>query len=208
MGNSRGAVDLRGGLDEVGMGALAGPVLVAVVVFPVGFRPIEGVDDSKRVPSKKRLKLMPAIMKCATYVGMGWAGPKMVDDLGVAAAWQYAAKHALAHVPPHTRLIVDGVRAPASLPSNWKGKVEVKTKADALYWEVAAASIAAKVVRDLDMVEMASKFPSYGWAKNSGYGTPAHYAELKRVGPTPHHRMSFLKNMIKKGELPGPYAGG
>lgn len=206
MENSREAVDLRGGLDEVGMGALAGPVVVAVVVFPTDFQPIEGVDDSKRVPSRKRMKLVPAIMEEATYVKMGWASPKMVDDIGIAGAWQFAAKQALSHIPPHAHLIVDGTRKPASLPDSWKGTVEVKVKADALYWEVAAASIAAKVVRDLDMIELASRFPTYGWAKNAGYGTAAHYAELKNSGPTPHHRMTFLKNMIKKGELPGLYA--
>lgn len=199
MVGSREAVDLRGGLDEVGMGALAGPIVVAVTVF--SGEPLKEVADSKRLTRQRREKLMPIILDEAIYLGVGWASPKIIDSKGVSWAWQYAAETALADVPPSTHLIVDGVRAPEKLPPTWRGSVVVEKKADAKYWEVSSASIVAKVVHDLDMIEMACRYPSYGWAKNVGYGTKDHYAQLKAAGPTPYHRMSFLKNMIKKGEL-------
>ncbi len=195
---------MRGGLDEVGMGAIAGPVVVAVTVFPTNLAPIKGVDDSKRVSSKRRISLVPVIMEQAVYVGMGWAGPRMVDKDGIAEAWQFAAKQALARIPPRTHLIVDGIRRPIHLPSNWEGSLSVEKKADSNHWEVAAASIVAKVVRDLDMKDMASRFPEYGWGKNAGYGTGPHCDQLKTLGPSPYHRMTFLKNMVKRGELPIP----
>lgn len=198
--DSREAGVLRGGLDEVGMGALAGPIVVAVTVFSGD--PVKEVADSKRLTRKRRERLMPIILDEACYIGLGWADPKIVDAEGVACAWQFAAETALANIPPDTHLIVDGVRAPLGLPPHWRGEVVVEKKADANHWEVSAASIVAKVIHDLDMIEMAARYPSYGWAKNVGYGTAAHYEQLKAAGPTPYHRMSFLKNMIKKGELP------
>lgn len=200
--DSREAVVLRGGLDEVGMGALAGPIVVAVTVFEEQHPAINGVKDSKKLTKKKREELAPLVMGEAVYLGVGWAGPRMIDEHGVAASWQFAAKQALARIPARTHLIVDGTRKPTQLPPGWRGTISVEKGADNKYWEVAAASIAAKVLRDRDMIDMASKFPAYGWAKNVGYGSQPHYAQLKVYGPSPYHRMSFLKNMIKSGDLP------
>lgn len=194
---------MKGGLDEVGMGSLAGPVVVAVTVFKVGEDgcPIEGVRDSKKLTRTKREALTPLIMEEAVYVGVGWAGPKLIDEKGISEAWQFAAKQALARIPNRTTLIVDGVVAPTHLPAEWVGTVETVKKADATCWFVSAASIVAKAIRDRDMMDMATRFPAYGWAKNVGYPTPAHYAQLKTAGPSPYHRITFLKNMIKRGEL-------
>ena len=204
MADSREAVVLSGGLDEVGMGALAGPIVVAVTVFEEDCELIEGVKDSKKLTKKKREELTPIIMKEAIYVGVGWAGPKMIDKLGISEAWQFAAKQALAKLPNRTYLIVDGVRQPMYLPKDWIGLVTTVKKADATCWPVSAASIVAKAIRDRDMQDMSSKFPAYGWDKNAGYGTIVHYNQLKVAGPTPYHRMTFLKKMAKKGELPIP----
>lgn len=202
MEDSREAVALKGGLDEVGMGALAGPLVAAVAVFKADHQPINGVKDSKKLTKKRRVELASVIMEEVFYIGVGWASPKMIDDIGVAGAWQFAVKTALANMPPHTDLIVDGIRTPKFFPPNWKGTMRVESKADDKYWEVSAASIAAKVIRDLDMLEMAKRFPAYGWGKNAGYPTSAHYAQLRLGGPTPYHRRTFLKNMVDKGELP------
>ncbi len=200
---------MNGGLDEVGMGALAGPIVVAVTVFEEDCPGIEGVKDSKKLTKKKREELTPIIMKEAVYVGVGWAGPKIIDKLGVSEAWQFAAKQALAKLPSHTILVVDGVRHPIHFPRDWIGIVTTMKKADDTYWPVSAASIIAKAIRDRDMQDMSSKFPAYGWDKNAGYGTAVHYNQLKVAGPTPYHRMTFLKKMAKKGELPTPsYAVG
>jgi ribonuclease HII len=186
-------VVLKGGLDEVGRGCLAGPLCIAVVAFPSNYHPIPGVADSKKVPKHTREKLAPLIVKEASFFGIGWATPKFIDDYGMNAAWQYAAMEALRHAP-EMELVVDGV----DTVIGYTGRQKAVVKADDLHWVVSAASIVAKVLRDNEMVEMAEHHPIYGWEKNSGYGSAGHRKQILLGGPCYQHRMTFLKKLIAK----------
>ena len=195
-GSSREAVDLRAGLDEVGMGPVAGPITVAVVVFPDGYKKIEGVNDSKKLSKSKIYKLAPIILQRATFVGIGWAHPRVIDKVGKQEAWRRACMDALEHMPKVKHLWIDGI----ILVDGYKGRQECMPKADAKIWRVGAASIVAKAVRDHDMKEMAFHYQGYGWATNAGYGTPAHMDAIREKGPTPYHRMKYLRKVLKKLE--------
>jgi len=181
------------GLDEVGMGCIAGPLCVAALGFKRGTKPIDGVNDSKKLSKKKREELLPLIVESASFVGVGWASCGRIDTEGVAAAWQYAARQALALAPKDMHLVVDGQRA----VSSWNGEQTVLTKGDGVFWEVASASIVAKVLRDREMTYLADHFPGYFWEKNAGYGTKQHIAAVKEKGPTRYHRTTFIKKIVR-----------
>jgi ribonuclease HII len=192
-----------GGLDEVGMGALAGPICVAAVLFSPWQKPMEGVTDSKKVSKKKRGELAPQIVEAATYVGIGWATNRFIDEHGKTAAWQSAAAQAVKKLPPCI-LIVDGIIKVDNLPENWGGEMRVEPKADLNYWQVGAASIVAKVSRDQDMAEAQSFYGyHYFWENNSGYGSEAHRQAILSYGVTGYHRKTFLKKLLKKGKITG-----
>jgi ribonuclease HII len=182
------------GLDEVGYGSCAGPLCIAVIAFPDSFLPIPGVRDSKKVAKKKREELAPLIVQSAAFVGIGWASPQYIDEHGLAAAWQYAAKQALAKFDLTTPLFVDGNRE----VDNYPGTQVVEPKADDKYWQVSAASIVAKVARDQVMADLEVFYPQYYWGKNSGYGTEDHTEALLKYGPCVYHRRSFLKKLHAK----------
>ncbi len=178
------------GLDEVGMGPVAGPVTVAVVAFPFNYPPIKGVKDSKKLSAKKREELAPLIVQQALFVGVGWASPRFIDHWGLATAWQAAATAALKNFPTIGKLIVDG----NILVESYGGMQEAIVKADDLVWEVSAASIVAKVMRDQEMREAAEVYGShYLWESNKGYPTPAHLDAIREWGPTSYHRRTYLK---------------
>lgn len=185
---------LIAGLDEVGLGALAGPLCIAVVGFLPGQDPIPGVTDSKQVSKKKREKLSPLIQSTAAYVSIGWTSPQDLDTNGVAWAWHNAANQALAGLPDWTDLVVDGERAP-QMPDTWTGWLTVVPKADANYWQVGAASIVAKVARDNLMTVEAALYPEYGFEKNAGYGSRDHTQAIKMAGPCRLHRRLFLRKL-------------
>jgi ribonuclease HII len=185
---------LIAGLDEVGYGALAGPLVIVVAAFPHDLLPLERVRDSKKCSKKERERLVEPILEAAIFVNFGFASAKTIDRVGVAEAWQMAACMALEGAPSFHKLIVDGDRG----VSSYDGEQEVLPKADALRWQVGAASIVAKVMRDLEMEELASHFPGYGWAQNVGYGTAKHKDGLQRLGPSPLHRLLFLRKWMKK----------
>lgn len=185
--------DLVGGLDEVGMGCIAGPMLVVVTAFPENMDPIPGVTDSKKLSKKQRETLLPLILDRAAYVGMGWCHPLEIDQRRIGPCWQTAADRALKETPWLRHLYVDGIRP----PKNYGGHYSTEKKGDARIWQVGAASIVAKVARDVDMTGMSRHWPSYGWDRNSGYGTAEHWEKLKEVGPCPYHRMTFLKKKLE-----------
>jgi len=185
--------NLSAGLDEVGMGCLAGPLCVAVLAFPKGLSPIPGVADSKSLSEKRREELVVPILEAARFIGIGWALPQTIDELGIAGAWQMAARDAVAGLPPRAKLIIDGVRT----INGYEGDQRAVEKADVWHWQVSAASIFAKVIRDNDITEMAEQYPAYGWEKNKGYGTKPHRKQILLAGPCPYHRMSFLKKLLK-----------
>ena len=182
---------LVAGLDEVGLGALSGPMLIAVAAFPTGSIPIPGVNDSKKLTARKRESLFPVIMERASYVGFGWVHPLLIDQYGMSRCWQMAATEALKHAPSFDRLYVDGMRS----VQGYRGNQSTEIKGDARIWQVGAASIIAKVARDRDMVDMARHYPGYKWESNKGYGSNAHWDRLREVGPCPYHRIRFLKKL-------------
>lgn len=182
---------LVAGLDEVGMGCLAGPVTAAVAIFPRNATRIEGVTDSKKLTHKKRMELVPLIFEQATFVGIGWAPPKVVNDYGLSEAWRRACLDALEGAPEVELLQVDGNKE----VKGYRGYQETYVKGDALKWRIGAASIVAKVLRDLEMCDLGEFYPGYGWESNAGYGTLVHNNALCRLGPTSYHRDKYLRNL-------------
>ncbi|MGB0497493.1 MAG: ribonuclease HII [Rubricella sp.] len=174
------------GVDEVGRGPWAGPVLACAVILDPSRVPA-GLNDSKKLSARRREALLPAILAHAD-VGIGRAEVEEIDRIDILAASHLAmcrAIDALA-ISPATALI-DGNRLPADLPCTGVTVV----KGDSLSLSIAAASIVAKVLRDREMADLARAFPGYGWERNAGYGTAEHRAGLKSLGVTPHHRRSF-----------------
>lgn len=189
-GSSKEADVLYAGMDEVGMGCLAGPLCIAVAIFPKDMKKLEGVGDSKKIYPNKRKKLAPVIMQQATFFGLGWAQPEVIDELGMAEAWRRAATDALEGAPDVRILMIDGDRK----LQGFAGEQQTIIKGDAKVWQIGAASIVAKVVRDMEMVGMSKYYPAYGFERNKGYGTEEHIAALRKYGPCPYHRKTFLKN--------------
>jgi len=179
------------GIDEAGRGAWAGPVYAAAVVLPLD-RPdlaelLDGVCDSKQLSPAKREALLPVIQDVAEAVGVGWAGPGEVDEMGIVAATRQAMARAVAGLNGEAHaLLIDYVRLPhVDLPQR------ALPKADVHCMSVAAASIVAKVTRDRLMIALDADFPGYGFARHKGYGTRQHREALTRLGPSPIHRMSW-----------------
>ncbi|MBP5634729.1 ribonuclease HII [Candidatus Saccharibacteria bacterium] len=178
------------GIDEVGRGPWAGPLVVGACVLR---EPIEGLNDSKKLTAKRREKLAAEIHEKA-YCGLGWVSAAELDELGLSAALRKACREAVkavqAQKPEFNEIIIDGTIN--FLSDTPLGKyVSVLPKADALVPEVSAASIIAKVARDNYMVELAEKFPEYGFEKHVGYGTALHRAAIEKYGPCEEHRKSF-----------------
>ena len=176
------------GIDEVGRGPWAGPLVVGACVL--GDAQIDGLTDSKKLTAKKREALAPIISGKAA-VGLGWVSATELDKIGMTAALCKACRAAVKqiHVPFH-EIIIDGTinfLRDTPLASH----VQVLTKADLLIPEVSAASIVAKVARDDYMHKIAGKYPGYGFEKHVGYGTAAHRKALKELGVCPEHRKSF-----------------
>ena len=177
------------GVDEAGRGPLAGPVFAAAVILPFGTE-IDGLNDSKKLSEAKREKLFDIITDKAVAYGIASASEKEIDGINILEATFLAMNRALKQIEGSFDLaLIDGNRNKGiEYPS-----VTV-IKGDALCADIAAASILAKVSRDRFMYTMAEKYPQYGFEKHKGYGTKAHYDALKKYGPCPAHRMSFLKS--------------
>lgn len=175
------------GVDEVGRGPLAGPVVAAAVIMPPGLQ-IEGVTDSKRLTARRRAELAEQIRRVAVVVGAGAASSREIDRLNIRRATALAMRRAVSSlrmVPQH--LLVDGLPVP-ELGSDAHTAI---VNGDCRVHAIACASIVAKVLRDRLMERLARRYPHYGWERNKGYGTPDHLRALDRFGPTPHHRQSF-----------------
>ncbi|MCL4187536.1 MAG: ribonuclease HII [Rhodobacteraceae bacterium] len=174
------------GVDEVGRGPLAGPVVAAAVILS-GPGTIAGLADSKALSAARRGALA-ALVRERALVGLGWASAAEIDTMNIRQASLAAMARALAALPrPPAAVLVDGRDLPPGLP--WPGEAVVG--GDARCLSVAAASIVAKVARDAHMVALAQQFPGYGWEHNAGYPTSGHLAALARLGPTAEHRRSF-----------------
>lgn len=174
------------GVDEVGRGPLAGPVVAAAVVLAPDTL-IPGVRDSKTLTPKARESLLPEIRTGARAVALGAASVREVDRFNVLAATRLAMTRALARLPFEPQhVVLDGLPV-KGLP--WEHHAVVG--GDAKVHSIACASVVAKVVRDRLMHRLARRYPGYGWETNVGYGTPEHRDALLKLGPTPHHRLTF-----------------
>ena len=186
------------GVDEVGRGALAGPVTVGIVVVTsaVG-EPPAGVDDSKALSRALRERLVPLIDGWCTDYALGSSSAAEVDQLGIVAALRLAFRRGYAALKvPATHVLLDGKHnwiGGANLLDQEAPDVQVTTvvKGDRSCASVAAASVLAKVDRDTRMRELALQYPGYGWESNVGYGAPVHLAALRSLGTTEHHRRSW-----------------
>ena len=179
------------GIDEVGRGPLAGPVVAGAVILPKDCD-ILYINDSKKLSEKKREELYDVIMEKAVAVGIGYASHIRIDEINILQATYEAMREAISklNVKPDI-LLNDAVTIPG---------VDIKQvpiiKGDAKSISIGAASIIAKVTRDRLMVEYDKKFPGYGFASNKGYGSAAHIAAIKEIGPCEIHRRSFIKNFV------------
>ena len=180
------------GIDEVGRGPLAGPVVTACVSIPRD-RLIPGVDDSKKLSEKKREQLFPLLLEAADFAETCFLGPEVIDDINILSATRRAMETCAANFRGDI-ILVDAVKD-LCLPCQSRALIH----GDALSYMIGAASIVAKVTRDRYMVELDAKYPMYGFARNKGYGTAEHIAALKRFGPCPEHRRSFIAKILEDG---------
>lgn len=176
------------GVDEAGRGPLAGPVCAAAVILPPDLE-IPGLDDSKKLSDKRRRELFPIIQEQAVAYGIGFASHEEIDSINILQATFLAMERAIAQlsVKPEFALIDGNREKDFGLP------VKTVVKGDSLSASIAAASVLAKVSRDVLMEQYAEEYPQYGFEIHKGYGTKAHYEALRQFGPSPIHRMSFLK---------------
>ena len=173
------------GMDEVGRGPLAGDVVTACVVLPHDPLLI-WVDDSKKISESRREQVFEEIMRHALYVGIGRCTPAEIDSLNILEATRKAMRQAAGSVPADIFLI-DAVTG-----LGLAGREIPIIKGDSSSYAIAAASIVAKVTRDREMRHLDEIYPGYGFARNKGYGTPEHIAALRKLGPCPIHRRTFI----------------
>ena len=179
------------GIDEVGRGPLAGPVVAGAVILPTDCE-ILYLNDSKKLSEKKRELLYDEIMEKAVATGIGVISPARIDEINILQATYEAMRMAISNLKVQPSVLLnDAVTIPlVEIP-----QVPI-IKGDAKSVSIAAASIIAKVTRDHMMVEYEEIYPGYGFASNKGYGSAQHIAALKELGPTPIHRRTFIKNIL------------
>ncbi len=194
------------GIDEVGRGPLAGPVVAACVYVPPECYNLSfwaDVNDSKKVIKSKRLELDIQIKNHCLW-GLGQANVEEIDGINILQATFLAMARAYGQMIEELRedsllALLDGNRTPRQFPA----PVQCVIRGDQISLSIAAASIIAKVARDRLMTELNAEFPHYGWAQNAGYGTPAHLAALDAHGPCPHHRQSYAPVRNSARRRPG-----
>ena len=186
-------IDLIAGVDEVGRGPLAGPVVAAAVILPKACK-IPGLNDSKKIPKSKHKEIYEAVLQNAVAIGIGIKDNQVIDQVNIYEATKLAMMEAIGQLEPQPQhLLIDAMKLdlPISQTSIIKG--------DANSLSIAAASIVAKVTRDQMMEEFDREYPGYDFAQNAGYGTSNHLAGLDQLGVTPIHRRSFepVKSMCE-----------
>ncbi len=179
------------GMDEVGRGPLAGPVVVCCAAMPS--EPlIEHVNDSKKVSEKRREALYPVLRETALGVSLAWVWQDVIDEINILEATKRAFQQAFDSMPiTVTDVLIDALKG-----LNISARQHSLIHGDALSYSIACASILAKVERDRYMIEQDALYPEYGFAKNKGYGTAEHIAALKKYGPCPIHRKSFIGKFV------------
>ena len=179
------------GIDEVGRGPLAGPVVAAAVILPKDCD-ILYINDSKKLSEKKREELYNVIMEKAVAVGVGYAGPERIDEINILQATYEAMRDAIRNLSVSPDILLNDA---VTIPGVDCKQIPI-IKGDAKSISIGAASIIAKVTRDRLMVDYDTVYPEYGFASNKGYGASAHIETLKKYGPTPIHRKSFITNFL------------
>ncbi|MCM1552917.1 MAG: ribonuclease HII [Butyrivibrio sp.] len=181
------------GIDEVGRGPLAGPVVAGAVILPKDCK-ILYINDSKQLSEKKREELYDVIMEQAVSCAVGYASPERIDEINILQATYEAMREAIGKLVPQPDILLNDA---VTIPDVAIRQVPI-IKGDAKSISIGAASIIAKVTRDRLMVEYDKLFPGYDFAGNKGYGSAAHIAALKEHGTTAIHRRSFIKNFVKE----------
>ena len=179
------------GMDEVGRGPLAGPVVVCCAAMP-GEPLISYVNDSKKVSEKRREALYPILTETALGYATAWVYPDVIDEINILEATRRAFSEAFAKMP----IAVTDVLIDALTGLNIAARQHPIIHGDALSYSIACASIIAKVQRDHYMIEQDAFYPEYGFAQNKGYGTAEHIAALRKHGPCPIHRRSFIRSYV------------
>ena len=181
------------GVDEAGRGPLAGPVCAAAVILPEHLE-IPGLNDSKKLTDKKRRELFPVIKEQAIAYGIAFASEQEIDEINILQATFLAMQRAIDQLEGKAAFaLIDGNRE-----KDFGLPVKTVVKGDSRSANIAAASVLAKVTRDIYMEELAKQYPEYGFEIHKGYGTKAHYAALTEHGASPVHRQSFLKKFYEK----------
>ena len=199
-------VDRVAGVDEVGRGAMAGPLVAAAVMLPANLRGdlaerLTGVRDSKLLTHEQRVDMLSAIESVAQSIGVGIVPVDELDSMGLGAANRIAMERAVLQLDVQAgALLIDACVIDLGLPQ--LGPID----GDALSLSIAAASIVAKVTRDRLMREIGAAHPGYGFERHMGYSVPEHQEALKRLGPTIHHRQSFSPVAVAAGRIPLPVA--
>lgn len=186
-------IDLIAGVDEVGRGPLAGPVVAAAVILPKACK-IPGLNDSKKIPKSKHKEIYEAVLQNAIAIGIGIKDNHVIDQVNIYEATKLAMMEAIGQLEPQPQhLLIDAMKLDLPIPQT------SIIKGDANSLSIAAASIVAKVTRDQMMEEFDKEYPGYDFAKNAGYGTANHLAGLDQLGVTPIHRRSFepVKSMCE-----------
>ncbi|MDO4292632.1 MAG: ribonuclease HII [Eubacteriales bacterium] len=179
------------GIDEVGRGPLAGPVVAGAVILPADCRLLY-LNDSKQLSAKKRVELCQVILENAVAVGIGCVGPERIDEINILQATYEAMRQAIGKLEKAPAVLLNDA---VTIPQVKLRQVPI-IKGDAKSVSIAAASIVAKVTRDRMMEDYDTVFPGYGFAKNKGYGSAEHIGALRRMGPSPIHRKSFISGLL------------
>lgn len=186
-------IDLIAGVDEVGRGPLAGPVVAAAVILPKACK-IPGLNDSKKIPKSKHKEIYEAVLQNAISIGIGVKDNQVIDQVNIYEATKLAMMEAIGQLEPQPQhLLIDAMKLDLPIPQT------SIIKGDANSLSIAAASIVAKVTRDQMMEEFDREYPGYDFAQNAGYGTAKHLAGLDKLGVAPIHRRSFepIKSMCE-----------
>ena len=186
-------IQLIAGVDEVGRGPLAGPVVAAAVILPEDCK-ISGLNDSKKIPKSKHKEIYEAVLQNAVAIGIGIKDNQVIDQVNIYEATKLAMMEAIGQLEPQPQhLLIDAMKLDLPIPQT------SIIKGDANSLSIAAASIVAKVTRDQMMEEFDREYPGYDFAQNAGYGTVKHLAGLDKLGVTPIHRRSFepIKSMCE-----------
>ena len=186
-------IELIAGVDEVGRGPLAGPVVAAAVILPKACK-IPGLNDSKKIPKSKHKEIYEAVLQNAVAIGIGIKDNQVIDQVNIYEATKLAMMEAIGQLEPQPQhLLIDAMKLDFPIPQT------SIIKGDANSLSIAAASIVAKVTRDQMMEEFDREYPGYDFAQNAGYGTAKHLAGLDKLGVTPIHRRSFepVKSMCE-----------